>query len=646
MSVQESSKFYQTTTRLWPEVGQMDERRRIRAVETIVQLVYLSPFAIAGLVWLALKLASPPGHVVGAIYHRRGRVVGHGPSIGSQRFVAEHPAGSIRRKPGMGTYVLATIVATMIYLEVGGIFPITSTDANDWIPALIAIVVGALLSGVIMMPVGIQIDSLIGASVGLGSITRFYLGYVALPLIISPFAIIIALLNAEGRTISLVFILIGVWLVNRLAHHLSEADERSRQLAREFAELEALGEALIEAPADASTLGEVLASYLPRMFPVERVEILLFEPKEKTVWKPFQVEHPESMTPVADEIWTQMRQSGESTIVVPDVKLPGERFTFGDGLAAKIVLEDPAEELEPNCIGGVYILRHRSVGKTTDSLATIQSLASQVSSAIYRSEVHAETMAYHKTQQELEFAGRVQNSFLPSTIPDPDQWQITATLVPARQTSGDFYDFIPLGENLLGIIVADVSDKGTGAALYMALSRTLVRTYALESKTEPEAALTRTNDRIFTDTESDQFVTLIYGILDTSSGVLTYANAGHNPGYLLRSGQGVGESMEVEVLGNTGIPLGMFEEMAWKQAKVTMNPGDVLMLYSDGVPEAEDGDHNEYGDDSFIAVGKANAHRSTDEIAEAVLASVRDFVGDAPQFDDITLVVVARDPEG
>jgi sigma-B regulation protein RsbU (phosphoserine phosphatase) len=194
--------------------------------------------------------------------------------------------------------------------------------------------------------------------------------------------------------------------------------------------------------------------------------------------------------------------------------------------------------------------------------------------------------------------------------------------------------------------VADVSDKGTGAALYMALSRTLIRTYAMESKLQPDVALTRANDRIFTDTETDQFVTLIYGILDISSGVFTYANAGHNPGYLLRSGDGAGESMEVDVLRNTGIPLGMFEDMEWKQAKVQMNPGDVLLLYSDGVPEAEDAGQNEYGDDSFIEVGKANAHRSAVEIQDAVIDAVLEFTGDAPQFDDITLVVVVRKPEG
>jgi serine phosphatase RsbU (regulator of sigma subunit) len=700
MAVQESSKFLTTTTRLWPEAAQMDERRRLRAVEVIVQLIYLLPFAVAGLVWLVLRtdydlltdnidrllilfvamvllLLQP--FTVRVRLDREGDEFNITSSLAplilwSAIFISGAAGlwamvlaaavsalwrGTQLARYGenpvweplstfvqhMGTYIFAAMVATAVYLEAGGVFPMTSTDANDWIPALIAILIGALLSGLLMLPVAIQIESLIGSSLKLGSVARFYLGTIALPLIVSPFAIIIALLNTEGRTVSLVFIILGVWLVNRLAHHMSQADDRSRQLAREFTELEAFGEALIEAPADASTLSEVLTAYVPRMFPVERVEVLLFEPEEKTVWSPFQVLHPLSMEPAPDEIWDRLRQSDESYIVERGVKLPGERFVFGDALVAKISVEEPTDESEQKCIGGVYMLRHRSVGKTIDSLATVQSLASQVSSAVYRAEVHAETMAYHKTQQELEFAGRVQQSFLPSTIPDPDNWQITAKLVPARQTSGDYYDFIPLSDKTIGIIVADVSDKGTGAALYMALTRTLIRTYAMESKNKPEVALTRANERIFTDTESDQFVTLIYGILDTSNGVFTYANAGHNPGYLLRSGVATGEEMEVDVMGNTGIPLGMFEGMEWKRAKVKMNPGDVLMLYSDGVPEAEDAEQNEYGDDRFLKVGKANAHKPATEIQDAVIEGVLDFTGEAPQFDDITLVIVARDPK-
>jgi sigma-B regulation protein RsbU (phosphoserine phosphatase) len=214
----------------------------------------------------------------------------------------------------------------------------------------------------------------------------------------------------------------------------------------------------------------------------------------------------------------------------------------------------------------------------------------------------------------------------------------------ARQTSGDFYDFIPLDEGLIGIVMADVSDKGTGAALYMALSRTLIRTYAMESGAQPGVALTRANERIRADTESDQFVTLIYGVLDPVKGTLTYANAGHNPGYLLRDGGNAGDSQVVS-LTKTGIPLGMFEGMEWQQAQVQIQPGDVLLLYTDGVTEAQNAADEEYGDDRLISIAQQNKGRSASEIQEAIIISIDEFVGQAPQFDDITLMVVSRELE-
>jgi serine phosphatase RsbU (regulator of sigma subunit) len=462
---------------------------------------------------------------------------------------------------------------------------------------------------------------------------------VALPLIMGPFAIIVAVQSSEGRTLMLVFILAGIYLVNRLAHHMSRADARSRRQSREFAQLQALGEAIIEAPADASTLPDLLAEHLALLFPVERAEVVLFEPESDAVWSPFQVGGPDSLPPAADELWQKLRDSGEPIVELASVRLPGQRFIFGDALLAKITAEDPENEGEGGtCIGGVYLLRHGSVGKTRDSLAAVQSLASQVGSAIYRAEVHAETLAFHKTQQELEFAGSIQNSFLPTSVPEADKWQISAVLDSARQTSGDFYDFIPLDGDQIGIVVADVSDKGTGAALYMALSRTLLRTYAMESGLQPQVALQRTNNRIRQDAETDQFVTLIYGILDSQTGRFVYANAGHNPGYLLRAG-----SDTVDTLPHTGIPLGMFEGMEWKRVEVQIDPGDVLMLYSDGVPEAQSSAPEEFGDDRFIKVGQANMGRPAAEIQEAVLTSLYDFVAGAPQFDDITLLVLTRE---
>jgi sigma-B regulation protein RsbU (phosphoserine phosphatase) len=163
----------------------------------------------------------------------------------------------------------------------------------------------------------------------------------------------------------------------------------------------------------------------------------------------------------------------------------------------------------------------------------------------------------------------------------------------------------------------------------------------MEEGLRPEAAFARANDRIRADAESDQFVTLIYGILDTKTGWLTYANAGHNPGYLLRAG----EDGSFDTLSKTGIPLGMFEEMEWQQAKIQINPGDVLLLYTDGVTEAQNVLDEEYGDDRLLEIGRANMNQPAEEIKEAIMNSIFDFVDEAPQFDDITLLVVARDSE-
>jgi serine phosphatase RsbU (regulator of sigma subunit) len=673
----------------------MNSRRQLQAVETIVQLLYLLPFTLIAIVLLILRadyalfidnidwlillfvtmllLLLQPFDVRIRLDREGGQELKISSSLaplvmwatlfihgaaGLWALVLASLVANLYRSWQIGrygqnpvwkplstfvqevsVYVFTAVIAALVYLAIGGAFPVTSIELADWLPALVAIIFGALLSGLVMLPVAIQIDNLDGEPVSLGSLLRFYVGAVALPLLMGPFAIIVAVQSDEGRTLSLAFILLGIFLVNRLAHYMSEANARSERQSHEFSELQALGEAIIEAPADASTLPELLGKYLPRLFPVERVEVYLFESDTKPVWSPFHYGQPDSLPAANDELWRLLRQSDGTIIEVNKVHLPGQRFVFGDALLAKIAVGDPSRSgADGATIGGVYLLRHRSVGKAQDSIATVQSLASQVGSALYRAEVNAETLAFQKTQQELEFAGNIQTSFLPTSVPEADHWQISAVLDSARQTSGDFYDFIPLEDGFIGIVVADVSDKGTGAALYMALSRTLLRTYAMESGLQPQVAVQRTNNRIRQDAETDQFVTLIYGILDSATGRFIYANAGHNPGYLLRA-----DGETVDKLPHGGIPVGMFEGMEWQQAEVQIDPGDVLMLYSDGVPEAQNSVPEEFGDDRFIKVGQANMGRPAGEITKVILTSLHDFVGGAPQFDDITLLVLRRE---
>lgn len=252
---------------------------------------------------------------------------------------------------------------------------------------------------------------------------------------------------------------------------------------------------------------------------------------------------------------------------------------------------------------------------------------------------HAQALVHQEITQELAHARRIQESFLPEGIPQLPDWQLAAILEPARETSGDYYDFIPIPNNKLGVVVADVADKGAAAALYMASSRTLIRTYAAEYPSQPELVLSNVNRRTLTETHSGLFVTVFYGILDPSTGKLNYANAGHNPPYLLRA-RG---DKSVQALHKTGPALGIIEDGTWEQEEIELEPGDILMIYTDGLTDAQNEDEVVFSEERVIEIMRANMGRTAQELQQSLLAEVHDFVGDAPRFDDLTMVTIVRE---
>ena len=253
-----------------------------------------------------------------------------------------------------------------------------------------------------------------------------------------------------------------------------------------------------------------------------------------------------------------------------------------------------------------------------------------------RSRDHAS--AYSKAAQELALAGRIQEGLLPRESPFLPGWQLAAILEPARETSGDFYDFIRLENGRLGIVIADVSDKGAGAALYMTLTRTLLRTYAAAHPDNPVAALRAVNQRVLDETDTGMFATVFYGILNAETGELEYVNAGHHPPLFLSADAG----QAVQPLAGNGMALGIIEDARWGSQSVRIEPGDTLLLYTDGVVDALNPEGESFGLDRLLAGAAARRGATAPDMQQAILTSVHRFVGEAPRFDDLTLMVVAR----
>ena len=242
--------------------------------------------------------------------------------------------------------------------------------------------------------------------------------------------------------------------------------------------------------------------------------------------------------------------------------------------------------------------------------------------------------------RELAMAGKIQATILPEEPPKVENWDISAILLPARETSGDFFDFIPMAYGKWGIVVADVTDKGMGAALFMALSSTLIRTYAARFPTLPALTMDAVNERILSDTRGNMFVSAVFAILEPYTGRLVFANAGHPPGVILTKRS---NKTSIQYLRPTGMVLGVSEQANWKQKSMRMSPGDTLVLYTDGIIEAQSPMGEFYGEERLLDVLLADTDCGARAIQDRLVESVQHFVGSTYRQDDIAVIVIRRD---
>jgi len=237
-----------------------------------------------------------------------------------------------------------------------------------------------------------------------------------------------------------------------------------------------------------------------------------------------------------------------------------------------------------------------------------------------------------RIEQELRVARMIQHTLLPKSLPELEAYKIAVHYQPAREVGGDFYDLLQLPDGRLGLIVGDVSGKGVPAAIVMAITRTMLRSaYHLGS---PGEILKKVNDDLFPDIPPNVFVTCLAALLDNKTGRLQYANAGHDPPFVRHAG-GVGK------LRATGMPLGLMAGMTYEQKEITLQPGENVLLYSDGLAEAHSQHHEMFG---FPRIEKfVGAHSEGAELIDSLLAELEQFTGeDWEQEDDITLRALQR----
>jgi sigma-B regulation protein RsbU (phosphoserine phosphatase) len=244
-----------------------------------------------------------------------------------------------------------------------------------------------------------------------------------------------------------------------------------------------------------------------------------------------------------------------------------------------------------------------------------------------------------RLEHEILLAKQIQQAFLPESLPEFPDWELSAKWKPAREVGGDFYDVFQLPGRKLGLLIADVSDKGIPAALFMALTRTVIRASVIDTDS-PALVMQRVNQLIVQDNREGMFVTAIYGVLNLDSGSFIYSNAGHNPPIKIST-----PSRECEFLHRTGPAVGVIEDIEMQERTLTINRGDSLLFYTDGLTEAFSPDGQIFGLENVIKIINSNSFTSTDSLLRILEDSLDEYTNHASLADDLTMLAIRRNEQ-
>jgi sigma-B regulation protein RsbU (phosphoserine phosphatase) len=291
--------------------------------------------------------------------------------------------------------------------------------------------------------------------------------------------------------------------------------------------------------------------------------------------------------------------------------------------------------------GVVYVDNRLQAGIFAQAdLELLTAIAASAAIAVENARLYQVAVEKGRLERELQVAREVQSSFLPRETPQVPGWEFAARWQPAREVAGDYYDFIPLAGGRLGLVIADVSDKGMPAALFMALTRSIVRA-SVGRAPSPADGIAHANRLICADSTSGMFVTLFYALLNPATGEFTYVNAGHNPPLVCRKNDSADQA-RLTRLARSGMVLGVLGDAPFEQHTLRLGPGDLVLFYTDGVTDAIDAHEQDFGMERLQRLILEHRGAPAADVVAALEQAIRDFTGSTAPFDDMAMVVMKR----
>lgn len=322
-----------------------------------------------------------------------------------------------------------------------------------------------------------------------------------------------------------------------------------------------------------------------------------------------------------------------STSIIEDRAM----WQFWSEVGCRSIYLAPIQSISQNHPIGLLLVAHKTPRKVAEAEVHLTNLlANQASLAIEQTELHEIRLAQEALEKELSMAQEIQHSFLPEATPKIPGWEIATYYQSAKHVGGDFYDFIPLKNANLGIVIADVADKGVPAALVMALSRTLVRGIAIQDNS-PAQVLCRANEMLMTESRNRRFITLFYAVLNPKTGAVTCARAGHNPPYVWQASES-----EFRALQPAGMALGIVAKISLEEETLTIQKNDIFVLYTDGVTEAMNSKQEEFSEERLMTLIKQHHRLSAEKLVKKIQKEVENFRAGSEPSDDFTLLVIKR----